>query len=58
MPSGRPCVMFGNCQMLEIWDRPPSIQDMKDFAVEKGWPPESIDGWKLEEWSMRPSTAL
>jgi len=51
-------VLYGNATMLEIWDRQPSIRDLKDFADEMGWPAQCIDGWQIQKWSIRESTAL
>lgn len=50
-------VLFVNFTMVEIWDRKPSIHDLKVYAMEVGWPVETVDGWRLEKWSLRPSTA-
>ena len=50
-------VLFGNFEMQEIFDRKPSLADIQDYARENGFP-ASVDDWKVEEWSVRVSTAL
>lgn len=51
-------VLFGNNEMQEIFDRKPSLADIQAFARENGWPGDVINAWRVEEWSVRVSTAL
>lgn len=51
-------VLYGNHEMQEIFDRKPSLADIRDFARERGWPGDVINTWRVEERPVRVSTAL
>lgn len=49
-------VLFVNFTMVEVWDGKPTLHDLKVYALEEGWPAETVNDWKLEEWSLRSTS--